>query len=106
MSLLIIDSPFPHGMGKFEWFALGNNKTLVTLTHWNDLDVTKGFLITTLLKAMPEIKTGIPYGANTFALEALNEKFNGKAKGSVHGLQMDAPQLERQHRHTGCGRAP
>lgn len=29
---------------------------------------------------MPEIKTGIPYGANTFALEALNEKFNGKAK--------------------------
>ncbi len=80
MSSLIIDSPFPHGMGKFEWFALGNNKTLVTLTHWNDLDVTKGFLITTLLKAMPEIKTGIPYSANTFALEALNEKFNGKAK--------------------------
>lgn len=80
MSSLVIDSPFPHGMGKFEWFALGNNKTLVTLTHWNDLDVTKGFLITTLLKAMPEIKTGIPYAANTFALEALNEKFNGKAK--------------------------
>ncbi|MFC3903407.1 Polyketide cyclase / dehydrase and lipid transport [Acinetobacter marinus] len=80
MSSLVIDSPFPHGMGKFEWFALGKNKTLITLTHWNDLNVSKGFLISTLLKAMPEIKTGIPYSANTFALEALNEKFNGKAK--------------------------
>ncbi len=85
LSTIVVDSPFLYGMGKLEWFALDKTRTLVTITQWADVNSTKGFLINTLLKAMPEIKDGIPYGSNTFILESLNRKFNGKANVTTLG---------------------
>lgn len=78
ITTLIIDAPLPYGVGKFEWFALDAKRSLLTLTHWSDVNNSKGFLVSTLLKAMPEIKDSLPYSANTFAMESLNLKFNGK----------------------------
>lgn len=75
ISTLIIDSPIQYGVGKFEWFALDNNQTLVTLTQWGDLDKPKGFLVSTILKALPEAKLGIPSGFDAFTLEALKRRF-------------------------------
>ena len=75
LSTLILDSPIPYGAGKFEWFALANGQTLVTLTQWGDLDQPKGFLVSTLLRAMPEVKLGIPQGVNGFVLESLRRRF-------------------------------
>lgn len=71
---LIIDSPIQYGMGKFEWFPVDSNHTLVTLTQWGDLDKPKGFLVSTILKAIPEVKQGIPQSVDTFVLETLKRK--------------------------------
>jgi carbon monoxide dehydrogenase subunit G len=76
ISTLIIDSPIQYGVGKFEWFALDNNRTLLTLTQWGDLDKPKGFLVSTILKALPEVKLGIPAGVDAFILEALKRRFS------------------------------
>ena len=53
---IVIDAPIPYAIGKFEWFSVGENKTLVTLTQWGDLNQPKGFLISKILNAMPEVK--------------------------------------------------
>lgn len=34
ISTLVLDAPIPYGAGKIEWFDLGNNKTLITVTQW------------------------------------------------------------------------
>jgi carbon monoxide dehydrogenase subunit G len=75
LSTLLIDSPIQYGQGKFEWFALPNGKTLVTLTQWGDLNEPKGFVISTMFKAMPEIKSAIPSSVNAFVLESLRRRF-------------------------------
>ncbi|MDE2421670.1 MAG: hypothetical protein KGO49_10900 [Gammaproteobacteria bacterium] len=75
ISTLILDSPVQYGSGKFEWFPLKNGKTLVTLTQWGDLDHPKGFLVSTILSAMPEIKTAIPNSVEGFVLESLRQRF-------------------------------
>ncbi len=75
ISTLILDSPVQYGSGKFEWFPLKNGKTLVTLTQWGDLDRPKGFLVSTILSAMPEIKTAIPNSVEGFVLESLRQHF-------------------------------
>lgn len=80
LSSLMIDAPIPYALGKFEWFALPNNKTLVTLTQWGDLDQPKGFLVSTILRAMPELKTGIPQAINAFVLESLRQRFDPDSK--------------------------
>jgi carbon monoxide dehydrogenase subunit G len=76
LSTLIIESPIQYGQGKFEWYALPNKQTLVTLTQWGDLNTPKGFVISTIFKSMPEIKQGIPVGVNGFVLESLRQRFN------------------------------
>jgi len=76
ISTLILDSPVQYGSGKFEWFPLKNGKTLVTLTQWGDLDRPKGFLVSTILSAMPEIKTAIPNSVEGFVLESLRQHFD------------------------------
>lgn len=78
LTTLIIDSPIQYGISKMEWFALDGQRTLVTITQWNDLDSSKGFLLSAILKAMPEAKEAISYMNNAFVLEALNIKFNPK----------------------------
>jgi hypothetical protein len=45
ISSLVIDSPIPYGVGKFEWFALDDHRTLITLTQWGDLNQPKGFIL-------------------------------------------------------------
>lgn len=75
ISTLILDSPVQYGSGKFEWFPLKNGKTLVTLTQWGDLDRPKGFLVSTILSAMPEIKIAIPNSVEGFVLESLRQHF-------------------------------
>ncbi|XID74663.1 SRPBCC family protein [Alkanindiges sp. WGS2144] len=82
---LIVDSPIQYGIGKFEWFALDNNHTLVTLTQWGDLDKPKGFLVSTILKALPEVKQGIPQSVDTFVLETLKRKFAPDGKLPTQG---------------------
>ncbi|RYZ99888.1 MAG: SRPBCC family protein [Moraxellaceae bacterium] len=77
---LIIDSPIQYGMGKFEWFAVDSNHTLVTLTQWGDLDKPKGFLVSTILKAIPEVKQGIPQSVDTFVLETLKRKLSPSSR--------------------------
>lgn len=75
LSSLVIDSPIPYAVGKFEWFSLSEKKTLITLTQWGDLDQPQGFLISRILKAIPEAKLGIPSGSNAFVLESLKRRF-------------------------------
>lgn len=100
LASLVIDAPIPYGIGKFEWFSLGNNKTLITLTQWSDLNQPKGFLVTKILNAIPEAKLGIPTGTNAFILESLRQRFNsntltalGPAQFPIHTL--NASQLEK-----------
>ncbi|NNG81709.1 SRPBCC family protein [Acinetobacter sp. ANC 5378] len=75
ISTLVLDAPIPYGVGKIEWFDLGSNKTLITITQWGDLNHPKGFLFSTILNAIPEAKLGIPSGTNAFLLEALQKYF-------------------------------
>lgn len=75
ISTLIIDCPVQYGMGKFEWYALDDNHTLLTLTQWGDLDKPKGFLVSTILRAFPEVKAGIPQGVNTFIMESMIKRY-------------------------------
>lgn len=87
ISTLILDSPVQYGSGKFEWFPLKNGKTLVTLTQWGDLDRPKGFLVSTILSAMPEIKTAIPNSVEGFVLESLRQHF--EANVTAKALSID-----------------
>ncbi|WP_425916517.1 SRPBCC family protein [Acinetobacter sp. TSRC1-2] len=75
ISTIVLDAPIPYGAGKIEWFDLGGNKTLITITQWGDLSHPKGFLFSTILNALPEAKLGIPSGTNAFLLEALQQRF-------------------------------
>lgn len=75
ISTIVLDAPIPYGAGKIEWFDLGGNKTLITVTQWGDLNHPKGFLFSTILNALPEAKLGIPSGTNAFLLEALQQHF-------------------------------
>lgn len=75
ISTIVLDAPIPYGAGKIEWFDLGSNKTLITITQWGDLNSPKGFLFSTILNAIPEAKLGIPSGTNAFLLEALQQHF-------------------------------
>ena len=75
ISTIVLDAPIPYGAGKIEWFDLGSNKTLITITQWGDLNHPKGFLFSTILNAIPEAKLGIPSGTNAFLLEALQQHF-------------------------------
>ncbi|WP_051526770.1 SRPBCC family protein [Alkanindiges illinoisensis] len=101
---LIVDSPIQYGMGKFEWFPVDSTHTLVTLTQWGDLDKPKGFLVSTILKAIPEVKQGIPQSVDTFVLETLKRKFAPDGKLPTQGprqlpykkLQQDEIQLVQQ----------
>lgn len=95
LSSIIVESPIQYGISKMEWFALDNQKTLVTITQWNDLNSTKGFLLNAILKAMPEVKEAVPYVGNTFVMEALNIKFNGKSAAKV----LDAGKMPTKSLH-------
>lgn len=75
ISSLVIDSPIPYGVGKLEWFALDEHRTLITLTQWGDLNQPKGFIIKKILNAIPEVKLGIPSSTNAFIMEALRNRF-------------------------------
>lgn len=98
LSTLIVDSPIQYGLGKFEWFPLANSKTgtpqtLVTLTQWGDLNAPKGFIVTTLLKALPEVKLGIPNGVGAFVLESIRRRYDpDPSLGTVYPVQQIIPQ--------------
>ena len=83
ISTLVLNSPIQYGAGRFEWFGLKNGKTLVTLTQWGDLDRPKGFLVSTILRALPEAKIGIPSGVEGFVLESLRQRFSPDGSPSV-----------------------
>ncbi len=93
ISTLILKSPIQYGTGKFEWFPLKNGKTLVTLTQWGDLDHPVGFLVSTVLSAMPEIKQGIPSGIEGFVLESLRQRFNPDTQQSPLSLSNLVPSV-------------
>lgn len=78
MSSLVIDSPMPYGVSKIEWFALDAQRSLVTITQWTDTNTVNGFLISSILKAMPEAVVAMPYAVNTFVMESLRLRFNPK----------------------------
>jgi len=90
---LVIDAPIPYGVGKLEWFALDEHRTLVTLTQWGDLIQPKGFILKKILNAIPEVKLGVPSTGNAFVLEALRTRFIGKNTAPLDGGQMPSPQL-------------
>lgn len=93
ISTLIISSPIQYGSGKFEWFPLKNGKTLVTLTQWGDLDRPKGFLVRTILAAMPELKYAVPNGVQGFVLEALRQRLNPDVATKALPMQSIVPSL-------------
>ena len=93
ISSLVIDSPIPYGVGKLEWFALDEHRTLVTLTQWGDLNQPKGFILKKILNAIPEVKLGVPSTGNAFVLEALRTRFIGQNTAPLDGGQMPSPQL-------------
>lgn len=90
---LVIDAPIPYGVGKLEWFALDEHRTLVTLTQWGDLNQPKGFILKKILNAIPEVKLGVPSTGNAFVLEALRTRFIGQNTAPLDGGQMPSPQL-------------
>lgn len=90
---LVIDAPIPYGVGKFEWFALDENRTLVTLTQWGDLNQPKGFIVKKILNAIPEVKLGIPSSSNAFILESLRTRFIKPNLVPLNAGQMPNPQL-------------
>lgn len=96
LASIVIDAPIPYGVGKFEWFSLGENKTLLTLTQWGDLDQPKGFLFRKILSAIPEAKLGIPSGTNAFILESLRKKWMGNKVTALNARQLPSTQLSPQ----------
>ena len=99
LSTLIVDSPIQYGLGQFEWFPLadaknGTPQTLVTLTLWGDLNAPKGFVVSTLLRALPEVKLGIPNGIGAFVMESIRRRYNpDPSVGTIYPL----PQIVPQH---------
>lgn len=93
---IVVSAPIPYGVGKLEWFDVGNNKTLVTLTQWGDLNQPQGFLITKILNAMPEVKLGIPVGTNTFILESIRKKLSATKITALNPGQFPSDQLSTQ----------
>lgn len=93
ISSLILNAPIQYGSGKFEWFPLKNGKTLVTMTQWGDLDRPKGFLVRTILGAMPEIKYAIPNGVQGFVLESLRQRLNPDVQSKALPMQTIVPAL-------------
>ncbi|USA48239.1 SRPBCC family protein [Acinetobacter sp. C26M] len=97
---LVIDAPIPYAIGKFEWFALDENRTLITLTQWGDLNQPKGFIFKQILNAIPDVKPGIPSSVNTFTLEALRTRFSKQETillnpGQIPATQFNAEQLNK-----------
>ncbi|MFM6958019.1 MAG: SRPBCC family protein [Acinetobacter sp.] len=90
---LVIDSPIPYGVGKFEWFALDDHRTLITLTQWGDLNQPKGFIFKKILSAIPEAKLGIPSSTNAFILESLRTRFIKQNVVALNSGQIPSPQL-------------
>ena len=93
ISTMVIDGPIPYALGKFEWFSLGENKTLITLTQWGDLNQPQGFLFKKILNAFPEAKLAIPSGSGAFILEALKNKYVAKKVNALNAGQLPSPQL-------------
>ncbi|HEY4713147.1 MAG TPA: SRPBCC family protein [Aquirhabdus sp.] len=93
ISTLILSAPIQYGSGKFEWFPLKNGKTLVTLTQWGDLDRPKGFLVKTILNAMPELKYAMPNSVQGFVLETLRQRLNPDVVTKALPMQMIVPTL-------------
>ncbi|WP_333669123.1 SRPBCC family protein, partial [Acinetobacter guillouiae] len=93
ISTMVIDGPIPYALGKFEWFNLADNKTLVTLTQWGDLNQPQGFLFKKILNAFPEVKLAIPNGSSAFVLEALKNKYTAKKVTALNAGQLPSPQL-------------
>ena len=93
ISTMVISGPIPYGLGKFEWFSLGENKTLVTLTQWADLNQPQGFLLKKILNAFPEVKLAIPNGSGAFVMEALKNKYTSKKMTALNAGQLPTPQL-------------
>lgn len=93
ISTLVIDAPIPYGVGKFEWFALDENRTLITLTQWSDLNQPQGFLFKKVLNAIPEVKLGIPSSGSAFILESLRKRFIGSNSTPLAAGQIPNPQL-------------
>lgn len=90
---LITDAPVPYGLGKFEWFSLGPQKTLITLTQWGDLNQINGFLLRKILSAVPDAKLGIPIGSNAFILESLQRKWTKTQTTALDANQLPPLQL-------------
>lgn len=100
ISTIVLDAPIPYGAGKIEWFDLGSNKTLITITQWGDLNHPKGFLFSTILNAIPEAKLGIPSSTNAFLLKALQQRFKTTTAqtlkvGELPDLQLDTAQVQK-----------
>ena len=93
ISTIVIDAPLPYAVGKLEWFALGDKKTLVTLTQWGDTSQPKGFLFKQILNAIPEAKLGIPTGTGAFVLESLRQRFGPKNTIALAAGQLPEPKL-------------
>lgn len=91
LSTLILNSPIQYGQGKFEWYPLKNGQTLVTLTQWGDLDRPKGFLVSTMLKAVPEVKASILQSVNAFVLESLRLRLRPSAPGAAQPVSQVIP---------------
>lgn len=100
ISTIVIDAPLPYAVGKLEWFALGDKKTLVTLTQWGDTSQPKGFLFKQILNAIPEAKLGIPTGTGAFVLESLRQRFGTKntialAAGQLPEAKFSTTQIQK-----------
>ncbi|RZF49761.1 SRPBCC family protein [Acinetobacter halotolerans] len=93
ISTLVIDAPIPYGVGRFEWFALDENRTLIALTQWSDLNQPQGFLVKKILNAIPDAKLGIPSSGSAFILEALRNRFIGSNSTPLAAGQIPNPQL-------------
>lgn len=93
LSSLVLEAPIPYGIGKFEWFRIDEQHTLLTLTQWGDLDQPKGFILSRIFNALPEAKLGIPSGTNTFILESLRKKFSSNNAQTLAANELPRHQL-------------
>lgn len=88
------DTPIKYGMGDFTWYKIDNNHTLLTLTHWGDLNNMRGLLLSTIVNALPELKVAVPHSVSGYILEALRLHFNGNDKVKTYQQPNIVPQWQ------------
>lgn len=83
LSYLLLDGDVGAGVGRMEFIAIDENKTLVASTQWLDLDTAK-FVFRTVIKAQPDLKVTAPLAACAMLSNQYREMIEGEIRPSTN----------------------